>query len=388
MSTEFAQRTSRRRGSASAPAPTPHVQRVGSPYGVAISPAAAPDLLGLQHVVGNRGVQQLINGGGGALLHRAPTLAPPGPSATTDREGNALQSSGGHQYLTSVPADVSWHKGKAAALPPNPKATYADLHTRCQVIRDQQLMLAMSMRGDMKYWFAKVYHFVTKHELMQIDSGVYKYPLMKMQEVIAFHATYEQNLNNWRTNNKAKVESNWRSAFEAAEGAERWWRTAAIEIKNALLPSMQAHIRFDLPRAIAACFERYYGGIPGLTLADFQSDFDAMSPVFDDASEDLQPEIDEAVTWISPSLRVDPTNWHFAQELGFAFAFPIGLERQHSWEKAGGIVRGHQGGITDQRGMQKRLKASSTVAHPYSGSEDFEVDGDDVEDYDWNKQPR
>lgn len=350
------------------------------------SVAGAPDLLGLQQVVGNQGVQQLISGGGGGLLHRAPTLAPPAPPAT-DSEGNTFKTAGGRQYLTSIPADVKWHKGKPEALPANPKATYASYRARCLAIRDQQLMLAMSMRGDMKYWFAKVYHFVTKHELMQIDAGVYKYPLMKMQEVIAFHATYEQNLNNWRTNNKAKVESNWRSAFDAAENAERWWRTAAIEVKNALLPSMQAHIRFDLPRAIAWCFEQYYGGIPGLSLNDFHSDFDAMGPVFDAASEDLQPEIDEAVTWISPSLRVDPTNWHFAQELGFAFAFPIGMEREHSWEKASNIVRGHQGGINDQRGMQKRLKAYSTAAHPYSGSDDFEVDGDDIDNYDWNKQP-
>jgi hypothetical protein len=348
-------------------------------------PDTTVHLLDLQRTAGNQAVQQLIRGTqGDTFLRRAPTTA----AAATDAEGNSLKTDGGHQYLTSIPADCKWHKGKPEALPANPKATYNDLHKRCEVIRNEQLVLAMSLRGDMKYWFAKVYHFVTKHELMQVDAGVYSYPLMKMQEVIAFHATYEQNLSNWLSNNKSKVESNWRSAFEAAEGAERWWRTAALEIKQALLPSMQAHIRFDLPRAIAACFERYYQGIPGLSLGDFEPDFDAMGPVFDAASADLQPEIDEAVTWVSPHLRVDPTNWHFAQELGFAFAFPIEMEREHSWEKAHDIVAAHGGGINDQQRMQKRLKASSTVAHPYSGSDDFEVDGDDIDDYDWNTQPK
>lgn len=311
-----------------------------------------------------------------------------GLDTTTDGEGNVVTTTAGRQYLTIVPADVTWHKGKPQGLPPNPKSVYAALHAQCEMIRSKQLMLALALRGDEKYWFAKVYHFVTKHELMQIDAQLYQYPLMKMQEVIAFDTTYEQNLQNWIAGNKDKVESNWQAAFSAAEDSPGWYRTRAIEIMDALLPSMQAHIRFDLPRAIAACFQSNYAGIPGLSMADFHPDFDAMGPVFDAAQNDLQPEIDEATHWITPEFGLDPTNWHWMQSVGFPFLFDVPMEREHSWDKASDIVSGENKGITDPSMMQKRLGAYSTTRHPFSGSSDFEVDGEDINGYDWIHQPK
>lgn len=310
------------------------------------------------------------------------------PDVVTDSEGNAVTTTAGRQYLTAIPAHVTWHKGQPQGLPPNPKAVYTALHAQCEAIRDKQLMMAMALRGDEKYWFAKVYHFVTKHELMQIDAQVYQYPLMKMQEVIAFDTTYEQNLQNWIAGNKDKVESNWRAAFSAAEDSPSWYRTRAVEIMDALLPSMQAHIRFDLPRAIAACFQSNYAGIPGLSMTDFHPDFDAMGPVFDAAQADLQPEIDAATHWITPEFGLDPTNWHWAQSVGFPFIFNVPMEREHSWDKATDIVSGENNGITDPAKMRKRLEAYSTARHPFSGSSDFEVDGEDIDDYDWIHQPK
>nr|WP_225953452.1 DUF5995 family protein [Kibdelosporangium phytohabitans] len=238
----------------------------------------------------------------------------------------------------------------------------------------------------MKYWFAKVYHFVTKHELDAIDSGVYRYPLMKMQEVIAFHATYHQNLEAWRAGRQDEVEGNWQAAFKAAESYNdgSWIRTQAHEIGNALLPSMQAHIRFDLPRAIAAMYEQHYAGLPNVTLADFHEDYDRMGPVFDQATADLRPEIQQTATLGS----YDPMSWGWLQDAGMPALFDIPMERDHSWEKAATIVSGHQRGVHTQDGMQSRLEGYSAAAHPFSGSDDFDVDGTKVSDYNWNNQPR
>jgi hypothetical protein len=251
---------------------------------------------------------------------------------------------------------------------------------------------------DMKYWFAKVYHFVTLNELQAIDAGTYDYPLMKMQEVIGFEATYQHNLDAWREGRKADVESNWKAAFSSAEHARDTSFTDVLqdlatngllsrksqEVLRAMLPSMEAHIRFDLPRAIAAAFEEHYQGITGLNLSDFRADFNKMGPVFEKAQNDLNPEID---AYSNQDIRPDPGSWHWLQGVGFPFIFNIPLERQQAWEKTGAIVSGHERGITSQPGMERRLESYIHGAHPGSGVDAFTVAGTDVTDYNWNQQP-
>jgi hypothetical protein len=156
------------------------------------------------------------------------------------------------------------------------------------------------------------------------------------------------------------------------------------EVLKALLPSMQAHIRFDLPRAVASAFETHYQGIPGMSLADFQADFARMGPVFERAQANLMPEVD---AFCDRDFRPDPGGWHWLQGVGFPFMFNIPMERQQTWEKAAAIVGGHLRDIATQPEMQRRLRAYITAAHPYSGSDAFEVDGTAVDSYDWNTQP-
>jgi hypothetical protein len=67
-----------------------------------------------------------------------------------------------------------------------------------------------------------------------------------------------------------------------------------------MLPSMQAHIRFDLPRSVATVFQLHYAGIPGVSLADFKTDFDNMMPVFDRAGAVLTTEIGGIAPTASP----------------------------------------------------------------------------------------
>jgi hypothetical protein len=280
----------------------------------------------------------------------------------------------------------------------------AALKARVQAIAQEQLAYANSMKvgdkiADMKYWFAKVYHRVTVNELAAVDAGVYQYPLMKLQEVIGFHATYKTNLDAWREGNLAEVEGNWKVAFAEASAAvgdigPSWFVDMLIthdlvsfrskRVLDSLLPSMQAHIRFDLPRAIAAAFEASYSGIPGLSVSDFHADFDKMGPIFEKSQADVTPEID---AFCGRDMRPDPGGWHWLQGLGFPFLFDIPTERLQAWEKAEAIVGGHLRGITTQPEMQRRLRAYMLGPHPFSASGAFSVDGRTVENYDWNTQP-
>lgn len=368
-------------------------------------PIAVRDLdlssaLRLQRTVGNEAVGALL-----AQLQPDPGAgAVAAPASTQDDEGNEVSSDGGRLHLTRIPTDIGWHKGKPEALPPNPRAVFASLHKQVEQVAAQQLDYANSMKAgdqitDMKYWFAKVYHFVTKHELQAIDSGTYQYPLMKMYEVISFQATYAHNIDAWREGRKDEVESNWKAAFTEAESASSGsfggWAQQIVtlgltsqradEVMHAMLPSMEAHIRFDLPRAIAAAFEANYQGLPGVSLDDFHADFDGMAPVFEAAQNDLLPEID---AYCDADARPDPGSWHWLQAVGFPFIFNIPSERLQAWEKASAIVGGHQQGIKDPASMKTRLEAYITGAHPFSGSDAFSIEGTDITDYDWNTQPQ
>ena len=209
-----------------------------------------------------------------------------------DAEGNEIVEHGGHWHLAWPPKSLSFPIAggyRFQLLPINPNASYTALRARIVAIQAEQLAIANSLKGDMKYWFAKVYYFVTTHELAAIDAGTYLYPHMKMQEVVQFQAAYKSNLDAWQAGNKAKVEAHWKAAFGAAdsENGGTWYKPRSMELMNALLPSMQAPIRFDLPRAIAACYVLHYAGIPGTSIGDFKADFDGMGP--DSPSSSVYP---------------------------------------------------------------------------------------------------
>jgi hypothetical protein len=391
-----------------APAQAP--RRPASPEQVPATRADADPatLLLLQRTAGNASVATLLAAREvqrpGAVQRADAATATAPPATQLDNEGNELATEGGRTYLIRLPPGITWHRGKPQALPPNPVATMAALKARVHAVAQEQLAYADGMKvgdaiADMKYWFAKVYHRVTINELAAVDAGVYEYPLMKLQEVIGFHATYKANIDAWRENNLARVEGNWRVAFAEASAAmgdlgPSWFvemlvtqditSHRSMEVLNSLLPSMQAHIRFDLPRAIASVFETYYQGIPGLSIADFHADFDRMGPIFEKSQADVTPEID---AFCGRDKRPDPGGWHWLQGLGFPFIFNIPMERMQAWEKAEAIVGGHLRGITTQPEMQRRLRAYMLAPHPFSGKDAFSVAGKGVDDYDWNTQP-
>ncbi|HEY0992897.1 MAG TPA: DUF5995 family protein, partial [Kofleriaceae bacterium] len=314
------------------------------------------------------------------------SIAPPDSEPHLDSEGNKIVEDGGHWHLAEPPKALKFPIAsgyKYQLLPINPNAAYTALHARVVAIQAEQLAYATSLKGDMKYWFARVYYFVTTHELASIDAGLYLYPHMKMQEVAQFHAAYKANLDAWRAGNQAKVEAHWKKAFAAAESEQggTWYKPRSMELMHALLPSMQAHIRFDLPRALATCFVDHYAGIPGTGIGDFKPDFDAMGPVFDKAQVSLLGEIKDD-TWI-----IDPGRFGPVQDAGFPFIFNVTTEREHTFEKAQRLSTGMRKGETNAEFL-KTMRANTKVAHPNSGADDFSVDGSDVGgQFDWMNQP-
>ncbi len=310
------------------------------------------------------------------------TTAAPSSEEHKDDEGNTIQKSNGHWYLAEEPKTKAFPAagGRHELYPINPNASFAALHAAVVAAQAEQLAFSKTLKGDMKYWFCKVYYFVTTHELAAIAAGTYQYPHMKLQEVLSFHATYKANLTAWEAGNKGKVEAQWREAFSAAENGKHWYDTRSVEIMHALLPSMQAHIRFDLPRAIASCYVTHYAGIPGTSIGDFLPDFNAMGPVFDAANASLLPEI-KADTGV-----LDPGRYGTLQDIGFPFLFNVPMERQHTWEKATALSGAMGAGMTGGA-YERNMRNMTTGAHPFSGSDDFEVNGENITGTDWMHQP-
>jgi hypothetical protein len=190
-------------------------------------------------------------------------------------------------------------------------------------------------------------------------------------------------VDNWRAGAKSLVEPNWVAAFSAAEAMNggSYVPSKSVEIVNSLLPSFQAHIRFDLPRAIASVYERHYAGIPGISPSLFKPDYDAMSVVFQLASNAFGPEIYDACWYI------DPGAYEPLRTVGFPWMFDIALERELTWDKAARIIDAHLKGILAQPDVQKELKAAIFGADPDSLDSSFEVGDITVKDYDWSAQP-
>jgi Family of unknown function (DUF5995) len=362
------------------------------------SPAASSGSAVLP-ALGNQTTQQVLRspvGRGRAVVQRREpaSIPPPAGEVTKDAEGNRIEQRGGRWFLAERPTTTAFVLNDAAdyrLIPINPNASFLALKQRCEQVKAEQLAHATRLKkaDDLKWLFAKVYHYVTRFELANVDNGAYLYPHMAMQEVILFHATYEQNLQRWEQGKKDQVEANWKVAFQAAEDMNdgSWWRARSHEITYALLPSIQAHIRFDLPRAIAAAYDTHYRGIPGASLGAFRADFFAMGDVFERASEAIGPEIESEMWWL-----VDPGWWTTLREGGFPFFFHIGIERGQAWEKAEYISEyGGQGRDKLDRTMRGMIGA----AHPYSGAEAFNVNqgaiaaggSKDITGYDWLRQP-
>ena len=201
---------------------------------------------------------------------------------------------------------------------------------------------------------------------------------MKLQEVIAFHTTFFTNLENWKAGNKGRVEAQWRQAFAAAESENdgTLLLPKSKEILNALIPSMQAHIRIDLPRAVAGCYATHYAGIRDSSLDDFWSDFDAMGPVFDAATASIRPEIEGETTWLDPG-NIDAT------DSAMPIFFNIEFEREMVKRKAEGLAD-NMGGSPDRarKGVHRK------VSHLNHRDQTFKVDGSNMlNEVDWANQP-
>ena len=303
---------------------------------------------------------------------------------STDSEGNPIETlSNGCRVLAAAPTSRFPHRGDAdfRFRPLNPNRTYLTLLRQIKRVLREQNALRSEVGNQPIVWFAATYYWVTHFELRKILEGYYQYPHMKMLLVLAFHETYKQNLIHWINGRKDIVEPNWSVAFGSAEKADQsWWLLRSTEIKYALVPSMHAHIRFDLPRAIAHVYHREYSHVPGASLDIFKPDFDRMGPVFDDATRAMNARIE------SETFFFDAGGYTTLRGTGFPFIFNVPMEREHAWEKAKVLIQNWNKPLPE---IERQISANQRIRHPMQDTLDVDDGyfGTTITNYDWLGQP-
>ncbi len=245
----------------------------------------------------------------------------------------------------------------------NSRRAEADAMLERQRARADAMLDRSGQVTDFRYWFARVYQFVTENELAHAAGGAFYYPSYVMACVKYFEQIYNDNFEAFSEG--GPVEDHWRQAFEEAENQkhlqEEYHRlmlentdpdaaaglAAASLMQSVLGPvqslvrSMQAHIRYDLPRAEAWVFNSFYSGFPEARLGDFRADFMSMSGVFDEAGRRMNTEMAERIGLpvdMMPQLLQDTA-------MRYLFDADMSTERADTWRRAELLVDEGQSGV-------------------------------------------
>ncbi len=331
-----------------------------------------------------------------------------------DTEGNNFGISNNQTFLYNKPQNPEFKVSnnfesssfKPQLFPKNPNKTYLNWLGHVEKLLIEKEKLGNEIRAedslDMNYWFARVYYHTTKAEVDAIKSGTYQYPIMKLQQVSNFYRLYRTNLINWFSGNKELVEKHWQAAFKTGDLIQNNIRNreedksqiTGEDVFLALLPSIEAHIRMDLPRTISQVYTNYYEGIPCSSMEDFRNDYTLMDQIFEEAFFSLGEDIEKVVSF------TDPANYGWIRRIAFnqlGSFFQTHSERQMSWEKAH-ILRGRLSLYAKNYPMllsfelKQELTDKIKEQYPNLAEEAFEVGGWNFigsfwEDFDWFKEP-
>ncbi len=164
-------------------------------------------------------------------------------------------------------------------------------HARAEAFKDSKTGVV----DDYRYWFTKVYSFVTENEIRFCEEETYYYPTAVLKDVLYFDKVYEDNLNA----SAAKQEAHWKEAFHTMRfmqgntpNFQTGLPTSVAQTVFSLVAGMLAHIRFDLPRSLAWVYDEYREKY-GAKTDDFRADFFSMAGVFDNATRQMFPEIEK-----------------------------------------------------------------------------------------------
>ncbi len=188
---------------------------------------------------------------------------------------------------------------------------------------------------DHKYWFTRVYQYVTEGELSYVKNNAFQHPEYALRSIVYFEKIYRDNVNAIRANSSEK---HWKKAFETIDEKKDDLWVDFMDAVECIVQSMLAHIRFDLSRAEAWVYNSYYRP-KGMDITDFQSDFMSMQGIFDDAARRMNDDIYNKFSWVTKGLMLITPS--MAQDLFMTYWYDANMasERADTWQRVEALVK-------------------------------------------------
>jgi hypothetical protein len=156
---------------------------------------------------------------------------------------------------------------------------------------------ALSARGrfiptiiDNKYWFAKLYEYITYEELAAVRQ--FRHPAFVMHFIPIFYGLYYDAVKNWLDGKRNVVSGLWKLHFTAADRPDNSsigaWTSG---LRSSIVTGVTAHIKGDMATALERTYRSYvskYCPSPAPRFDEFRSDFfEVNRSVFDRAKADF-----------------------------------------------------------------------------------------------------
>ena len=147
---------------------------------------------------------------------------------------------------------------------------------------------------DSRWWFTNSYVRTTDGAVTEADAGSFADPVFIFRLITYFEKLYLDNLT--AADSGRAIEPHWQEAFDAAARAdarrlrargapdEAPKRSALLGVASSVVAASRAHVRFDLPRAMAWVHQTPLEGTPDGEFPEHIGDFMAMAAVFERAT--------------------------------------------------------------------------------------------------------
>ena len=239
---------------------------------------------------------------GGVPVHRERELVN-GNASLVDIWGRILRYRSG-QEVTIIP-EYRWRSGgvesirfTTTATPPPPPACRYDIRNAYAIEREAargtlalsadvarrfiRTVGAVSARGrfvptviDNKYWFAKLYEFITFYEIGEAPR--FRHPAFVLHFITIFYDLYYRALENWNAGNRGAVSGLWTSHFTRASRPDnssiRGWMYG---VQSSIVTGVTAHVQGDMATALERTYRSFvakYCLRPPPRFDDFHPDF-------------------------------------------------------------------------------------------------------------------
>ena len=184
---------------------------------------------------------------------------------------------------------------------------------------------------DNKYWFAKLYEFITFEEINAASQ--FSQPAFVMHFIPHFYGMYHDALNKWLQNDRATVHPLWslhfhKSARPDNDSIGSW----AAGLRTSIVTGVTAHVRGDMATALERTYRSYvakYCLAPPPRFDEFRSDFfERNRIVFERAKASLLLEASR----FGP-LPVGPELGQFLFAKGEPFAGGLNIDEVYRWRE-------------------------------------------------------